>query len=127
MNLFTSSFAIAGREKSAVAISVGKPRSWTGRSFDKLAPEWVWVRNHHRGIWTDADYAEAYNGLLEKLDAADVVKELGNNSIMLCFCSVPKVKCHRLLVSRWLSRETNLIIPEWKPRPIAQFSLPFSQ
>ncbi len=112
MNLFTSSFSIAGRLPDAVSISRGKPKWFDGRSFDLLAPEWIWIRNFREGVWTWEQYAAAYNGLLSELDAENVCASLGDGAVMLCFCDVPSQKCHRELVSVWIERETNLIVPE---------------
>jgi hypothetical protein len=91
MNLWTSSFAIAGREKSAVAISVGKPGWFDGRSFDLLAPSWIWVKNYQRGVWSWEQYSEAYNGLLSELDAENVVAALGDGAG--CFAFVSRMSC----------------------------------
>jgi hypothetical protein len=112
MNLFTSNFARAGRLPEAVSISRGKPKGWSGRTFDLLAPEWLWIKNYQRGVWNWNQYADAYNGLLSELDAANICAALGDGAVMLCFCDVPSQKCHRELVSRWLLRECGLVIPE---------------
>jgi hypothetical protein len=50
--------------------------------------------------------------MLQELDAENVVAALGENAVMLCFCDVSKFPCHRQLVSLWLLREMNLIVPE---------------
>jgi hypothetical protein len=123
MKLWTSSFAQAGRLPDAVSISRGKPRWYDGRSFDLLAPSWEWIKNYQRGVWTWNQYADAYNDLLAELDAANVVAALGENAVMCCFCK-PTEKCHRQLVSLWLLREMNLIVPEWSEA--GQMSFDFS-
>jgi uncharacterized protein YeaO (DUF488 family) len=112
MSIWTSNFARAGRLPDAVSISRGKPKGWSGRTFDLLAPEWLWIKNYQRGVWNWNQYSAAYNDLLAELDAANVVAALGENAVMLCFCK-PTEKCHRHLVSLWLLREINLIVPEW--------------
>jgi hypothetical protein len=122
MNLFTSSFARAGRLPDAVSISRGKPKGWSGRTFDILAPEWSWIKNYQRGVWNWNQYSAAYNDLLAELDAANVVAALGENAVMCCFCK-PDELCHRQLVSRWIESETGLIVPEWNPRTVEQLSL----
>ena len=111
MKLFTSSFARAGREEKAISISRGKPRGWTGKTFDTLAPNWDWVKNFRAGIWNWGKYTEVYEEMLSELDAENITLALGNGAIMLCFCSV--TECHRRLVSAWIERETGLIVPEW--------------
>ena len=112
MSIWTSNFAQAGRLPDAVSISRGKPRWYDGRSFDLLAPEWSWIKNYQRGVWDWNEYSVAYNGLLSELDAENVVAALGENAVMCCFCK-PTERCHRQLVSLWIRRETNLIVPEW--------------
>jgi hypothetical protein len=114
MSIWTSSFARAGRLPNAVSISRGKPKGWSGRTFDILAPSWDWIKNYQRGAWNWKQYSTAYNGLLSELDAENIVAALGENAVMLCFCDVAKgEKCHWQLVSLWLLREINLIVPEW--------------
>ncbi len=108
----TSNFARAGRLPDAVCISRGEPRWIDGRSFDILAPPWDWIKNYQRGVWDWSQYSDAYNEMLQELDAENVVAALGENAVMLCFCDVSKFPCHRQLVSLWLLREMNLIVPE---------------
>jgi uncharacterized protein YeaO (DUF488 family) len=112
MSIWTSNFAQAGRLPDAVSISRGKPKGWSGRTFDLLAPEWLWIKNYQHGVWNWNQYADAYNGLLAELDAANVVAALGENAVMLCFCK-PQERCHRFLVADFIERETGLIVPEW--------------
>ncbi len=112
MSIWTSSFAQAGRLPDAVSISRGKPGWFDGRSFDLLAPSWEWIKNIRSGVWSWEQYADAYNGLLSELDAANVCAALGNDSILLCYCKT-RVECHRELVSRWIESETGLTVPEW--------------
>ncbi len=112
MSLWTSNFATCGRLPDAVSISRGKPKGWSGRTFDLLAPEWLWIKNYQHGVWNWNQYADAYNGLLAELDAENVVAALGENAVMCCFCK-PTERCHRQLVSRYLLRECGLIVPEW--------------
>ncbi len=111
MILWTSNFAVAGKLPGAVSISRGKPKGWSGRTFDLLAPEWNQIKNYQRGVWIWEQYADAYNGLLAELDAENVVAALGENAVLCCFCK-PTERCHRQLVSLWLLREMNLIVPE---------------
>jgi hypothetical protein len=128
MKIWTSSFAQAGRLPDAVSISRGKPGWYDGKTFDLLAPSWIWIKNYQRGVWTWNQYSDAYNGLLAELDAANVVAALGENAVMLCFCDVAKgEKCHRRLVSGWLEREAGIVVPEFTPRTVEQLSLPFLQ
>lgn len=55
------------------------------------------------GKLTYAGYTELYNKLvLSKLDPDTVVKELGEDPILICY-EKPGHFCHRLLVAKWLT------------------------
>jgi uncharacterized protein YeaO (DUF488 family) len=125
MNIQTSSFSSAGRLPGAVSISRGKPRWFNGRSFDLLAPDWDWIKNYQRGVWSWEEYAERYDEMLSELDAENVVAALGNNSILLCYCDVKKFRCHRELVKIWIERECGLVVAEWSAT--AQMSFSFGE
>jgi hypothetical protein len=113
MSIWTSSFARAGRLPDAVSIARGEPRGWQGKKYKLLAPEWSWVKNIKEGFWSQDEYMEAYYGLLQKLDPEQVIQDLGDGAIMLCWCNAPKDFCHRTMVAKWLEVEANLIVPEW--------------
>jgi hypothetical protein len=42
----------------------------------------------------------------------EVVDEVGNDAILLCWCP-PQTKCHRRLVADWIETELGLYIPEY--------------
>jgi hypothetical protein len=112
MKIWTSNFSRAGREPSAVSIARSEPRGWQGKSYKALAPAWDWVKKIKSGEWTDADYMEAYYGLLVKLDPAKVLEDLGDCAILLCWCNAPKDFCHRTMVAEWFKVELGLEVPE---------------
>jgi hypothetical protein len=126
MELFTSNFFIAGQLPGAVSISKSQPKWYRGRTFNLLAPEWVWVKNFKDGIWTSDQYREVYEAKLSKLDAQEVCDALGDGSVLLCWCSLQKYKCHRRMVSDFLLREINLVVPELSRQDFARLSLPLS-
>jgi len=54
--------------------------------------------------------------VLDTLDAAQVLRELGeNNVIMLCW-EPPGEFCHRRVVAAWLQKELGFEVPEFNPK-----------
>ncbi len=119
MKIFTSNFAIAGKNPKAVCIAVGKPVWWRGRNYPALAPTRAMLK------MSTEDYLVRYEKILDGLDARQVVEELGDGAVMLCWEAVGKL-CHRQYVAAWIERETGIIVPEWNPRGVEQPSFDFA-
>ena len=110
--IFTGNFKTAGRLPQAVAICRGLPRNWTGRSYKPLAPSWKLIK---AGLDQKA-FIKAYRAeVLDKLDAMQVIRDLGgDNFIMLCW-EAPREFCHRRIVAAWILSETGILVEEFNP------------
>ncbi len=103
--MLTSNFSRSARHPHAVAISVGVPPWYHGRRYMPLAPDRAWLR------LPEAEYRPLYAARLAGLDAHEVVANLGEDAVLLCWES-PGEFCHRRLVAEWLERETGIVVPE---------------
>ena len=110
--IFTSNFKNAGHLPQAVAISRGLPRGWRGRAYRPLAPTWGLVK-----ITDQVEFIRLYRSqVLDKLDARQVLQDLGgDNFIMLCWEN-PEEFCHRRVVAAWFQKELGLVIEELDPK-----------
>jgi hypothetical protein len=120
--IFTSSYAIAGRHPDAVACSQGIPRWFRGRVYKALAPHRWMIK-----IGADGDPKEVarfrelyYEKILAPLDVRQVLADLGDNAILLCW-EAPGSYCHRRLAAEWIESEVGIVVPEW-PRANADVS-----
>ena len=79
-----------------------------------LAPTWEIVDAIKKEEITWEEYAEAYLNLLQerKVDPKKLIKELPNNTFLLCFES-PTDHCHRFLLADWVRANTGFQIEEW--------------
>ncbi|MFZ2088591.1 MAG: hypothetical protein WAU47_08455 [Desulfobaccales bacterium] len=110
--IFTSNFKNAGHLPQAVAISRGLPRGWRGRAYRPLAPTWGLVKITHQ-----VQFIRLYRAqVLDKLDARQVLRDLGSDDfIMLCW-EYPEVFCHRRVVAAWLKKDMGREVPELDPK-----------
>lgn len=109
--IYTSNFARHGKHPDAVSISI-KPIWWfKGRQYLPLAPTWDIVTGVKSGAIDEKQYTERYLEILNKLDPQQVVDDIGDGSIMLCYES-PKDFCHRHIVAEWLNNHLGLGIEE---------------
>jgi len=103
----TSNFKLSGRDPNAVAISRGVTRGFKGRRYMPLAPAtWALVKEKD-----ETRFREQFQEQLAKLDAKAVLKEVGEDAILLCW-EKPGVFCHRRIVAEWLERELGISVPE---------------
>ena len=117
----TSYFAMAGSHESAVSICLIVPTYYSGRQYHKLAPTKDILFTYKRDYDISRYVEEYHRQVLNKLDAFQVVEELGIDSILLCY-EKPDEFCHRHLVSAWLRDKTGIEIEEYskiieKPSP----------
>ncbi|MFD1428490.1 DUF488 family protein, N3 subclade [Kroppenstedtia sanguinis] len=104
--LYSSNFANLKKIRSPlfpVSIARGTPRWYKGRCYPDLMPEWEWLNA------TREEYDREFQKRLESLDPKRVIRELGENAVLLCWCK-HNAGCHRRLVAEWLE-ET---LTRWK-------------
>ncbi len=121
--LFTSYYAKKGTDPKAVSISAKAPHYFHGRWYLKLAPTWEMINGIRNGGWSEYDYTAAYLEKLEDLDPFQVVDDLEDGSIMLCY-EVPSDFCHRHIAAEWIQQETGIIVREWvEQKPVRDVDL----
>ena len=107
----TSYFAKSGHRKNAVGICSYRPPFYKGRMFTKLGPK-KWFLDKYKKDGDEEFYKKQYQKeVLDKLDPKQIFKELGKNSILLCWEGKGKF-CHRHLVARWLEKHLNITVKE---------------
>jgi uncharacterized protein (DUF488 family) len=61
---------------------------------------------------TDEEFEREFNRcVLEKLDAREILDEIGDDAVLLCWEKAGEF-CHRKLVAEWLSRELGIEVKE---------------
>ena len=94
-----------------VSIAGKSPDFYKGREYKKLAPKY-WFFKKYKEDGDEEFYTEHYyKEVLDKLSAKEVFRELGENSVLLCWEKYDKF-CHRHLVAEWLSKELGIEINE---------------
>lgn len=107
----TSYFARSGHLKNSVSIALKCPPFYKGREYKILAPQW-WFLKKYKEDHDETYYMKIYRELILKpLDPIKVFKELGVESILLCW-EGPGKFCHRRLVAEWFNETLGLIVPE---------------
>lgn len=108
----TSYFSKSGKDENAVAISQKVPPGYNGRTYKKLAPPWELVRKYKSGSVEEKMFEQMYRKeVLNKLDSAQVVKDLGADAVLLCWEGSDKF-CHRRIVAMWLEEELGIDVKE---------------
>jgi len=108
----TSNFSRSGSHPEAVAISRTRPRGWTGRIFEPLAPPWRLLSAAKSGEIDEAEYIRRYKEeVLSSLDPAAVYADLGEDAVLLCWERAGAF-CHRRLVAEWFEEELGILVPE---------------
>lgn len=131
----TSYFAKARLIPESVSIAGKSPDWYVGREYKKLAPKYwffkeyketiaKWDRPHGQSISYDISrkkaikeaqelYTKRYREeVLDKLDAVEVYRELGERAVLLCW-ETPEKFCHRHLVAKWFKEELGIIVEEY--------------
>jgi hypothetical protein len=104
----TSNFKIAGKHPNTIAICRGRPVWFHKRWYEPLAPT-----REMLAIKDEAEFSRQYAEILAGLDARQVVADLGDNAILLCWEAVGQ-PCHRRTVAGWIERETGIAVPEYQ-------------
>jgi uncharacterized protein (DUF488 family) len=108
----TSNFRRCKGDPRCVAISARVPKNYNGRRCKKLAPPYWMVQKSKSGEMIDEEFKREYKRcVLDKLDAHDILAEIGDDAILLCWEWSGKF-CHRTLVAKWLSEELGIEVKE---------------
>ncbi|MDR2685560.1 MAG: hypothetical protein LBB23_02180 [Rickettsiales bacterium] len=104
MAIYTSYFAFAQwvPSKHLISIAGRAPDGFSGTSYKKLAPKYTWWKKWKEENLSEEFYKQNYNeSVLGALDPAQVLSEIGDDKILLCW-EKPDKFCHRHLVAAWL-------------------------
>ena len=122
----TSNFRRAGNKPNAISIAQGTPRWFRGKKYEPLCPSWDLI---HAKINPEEYTRRYFDEVLNKLQPAVVLRDLGTDAILLCWEDSGDF-CHRRIVAQWLSSATGQEVPEMefeprsnKPRDLSQTSL----
>ena len=107
----TSYYSRSATNPLSVSIAGKAPFFSRGREYKKLAPKYWFFKKYKEDGDEDFYYKTYYEEVLNKLDPKKVYKELGEDSILLCWEASGKF-CHRHIVSEWLSLSLNIKIKE---------------
>lgn len=102
----TSCFAKTKNHQRAVSIARSSPRWFKGRRYMQLAPPWSLVK-----MEDEKEYTKEYRKILDKLDPAMVLEDLGEGAILLCWEKAGEF-CHRRLVAEWLEEHLGITVNE---------------
>lgn len=98
----------------------GKEAQFNGPCYKTLAPKLGFWKEWHNNIGNIPEsinndfYIHEYEKqVLRNLVIDNVLKELGENPILLCYEDVDQF-CHRHIVAAWIELKTGLIVPEIK-------------
>lgn len=72
----------------------------------QLAPPWSLVK-----MEDEKEYTKEYRKILDKLDPAMVLEDLGEGAILLCWEKAGEF-CHRRLVAEWLEEHLGITVNE---------------
>lgn len=106
--IYSSNFASLTKIHSplhSVSIARGTPKWYKGRCYPDLMPDWEWLKA------TREEYDREFQKRLESLDPKRVIRELGENAVLLCWCK-HNAGCHRRLVAEWLEERLGIVISE---------------
>lgn len=116
--LYTSYFANPETKNLPNRVSIAyKCRFFNGPFYLPLAPTPDLVQRYKKGEIDWNQYEEEYIYTLisqRKLKAEQVVEELPDKAILLCYESYkkPPFRCHRRLAAEWIELETGITVPE---------------
>lgn len=123
MKLYTSYFARVEKLRemgydNLVCISGYAPKWFNNeerrslRYFPLLAPRSSWWREwHDNNLGNDWYVKQYYDTVLSELNPNEVVEELGDKAVMLCY-EKPGDFCHRHLVADWIRTNTGVEVEE---------------
>lgn len=111
---YFSSTALKFSKSKLISIA-RKPPSWFALKhsiYYPLCPTWDLIMNYKSGKISSEQYTRIYyEQILNKLDAAKVYQELGDDSILICYEKSGEF-CHRHIVGNWLMSNLGIIVNE---------------
>ena len=107
----TSNFSKGAKKPNAVSIAFKSPPSFKGKHFKLLAPPKWLVRKYKRKPNAEEFTKHYYTEVLDKLDPETIYKQLGENTILLCWESKTKF-CHRHIISKWFKDKLGIKVTE---------------
>lgn len=116
--IYTSNFASLrsirkhAPELRPVSIARHPPYWYKGLESLELAPT--------EAMLAEGYTPEQYAAMLDEYDPAQVLENLGEGAVLLCFEARARVAdsddaCHRRMFAAWIKRRLGIIIPEWMP------------
>jgi hypothetical protein len=109
----TSYYYEKAKDLNAVSIAAKAPSWYKGREYKKLAPKYWFFKKYKKDEDEDFYTEHYYKEVLDKLDPAEVYKELGKDAILLCW-EAPDKFCHRHIVAEWLAYRLGVKVEEYK-------------
>ena len=107
----TSYFSKSGSHPEAVSIAAKAPVGYKGREYKRLAPKY-WFFKKYKEDGDKEFYTIQYRKeVLDQLDAKQVLSDLGEDAVLLCW-EGPSKFCHRRLVAEWLQEKLEITIQE---------------
>lgn len=111
--IYTSYFAFVKNipAQHLIAISGGVPDGFPGGKYCTLAPKRDWWQKWHDEKLSDEWYVQKYyETVLNKLNPADVLRDL-DGKIILCW-EKSNAFCHRHLIADWLNKGANATVAQ---------------
>jgi len=105
---------IKGLRNNLVSVSMKPPEYFLPfiRIYKSLCPSYSLVMEYKKGIITEYEYTrQYYSTKLDCLDPKKVYKDLGGDSILLCYEKRGQF-CHRRLIAKWFEENLNIKVPE---------------
>ena len=88
-----------------ISIAGKTPEWFTGKKCSKLAPKYYWWKEWKNKNLSEEWYTEQYyNTVLNNINLSELLEELGENPILLCY-ETPEKFCHRHIVAAWLKSQ----------------------
>lgn len=107
----TSYFGKSSGHPRAVSISGKAPEDFHGREYKQLAPKYWFFKKYK--LDGDAEFytAQYQAEVLDLLDPKEVLRDLGEDAVLLCY-EKPGQFCHRRLVAEWLEEKLGIEVKE---------------
>jgi hypothetical protein len=109
--MYTSYFSKSAKSPNAISIARRAPADFEGAEYRFLVPRfWFFVKYQKDG--DESFFIEQYQKeVLTPLDPEKIYKNLGEESILLCW-EKPREFCHRRLVANWFEKNLGVKVPE---------------